>query len=80
MKFDQINGPIEPFLRSIIVSLLSIKSSMRIQCKKNVLKALTLPGGSKLTASLLNEITHFLESNVFNYLINKNIYFLFLSQ
>lgn len=69
MKPDQINGPIEPFLRSIVVSLLSIKSSTRIQCKTNVYKAVTSPGGSKLAASLLNEITIFLESNVFNYLI-----------
>lgn len=74
MKFDQINGPIEPFLRSIIVSLLSMKTSTRIQCKTNVLKAITSPGGCKLAASLLNEITQFLESNVLNYLI-KLIFF-----
>lgn len=64
MKFDQINGPIEPYLRSIIVSLLSIKSATRIQCKINVLKAVSSPGGSKLATSLLNETTHFLECHV----------------
>lgn len=63
MKYDQINGPIEPYLRSIIVSLLLIKSSVRIQSKKNVLNAVSLPGGSKLAASLLNATTQFLECN-----------------
>lgn len=65
MKYDQINGPIEPYLRSIIVSLLLIKSSVRIQSKKNVLHAVSLPGGSKLAASLLNATTEFLECNVY---------------
>lgn len=64
MKIDQINGSIEPYLRSVIVSLLSIKSSTRIQTKINVLKAVSAPGGSKLAASLLNETTQFLEFNV----------------
>lgn len=65
MKFDQINGPIEPYLRSIIMSLLLVKSSIRIQCKTNVLNAVaSSPGGSKLAASLLNETTQFLECNV----------------
>lgn len=67
MKYNQINGPIEPYLKSVIVSLLSIKSSIRIETKTNVLKAISLPGGSKLAASLLNETTRFLESNVYNY-------------
>lgn len=66
MKFDQIIGPIEPYLRSIIVSLLSMKSSTRIQCKTNVSKAVSSPGGSKLAVLLLNETTYFLESNVFH--------------
>lgn len=64
MKFDQINGPVEPYLRSIIMSLLLIKSFIRIQCKTNVLNAVASPGGSKLAASLLNETTQFLECNV----------------
>jgi len=65
MKYDQINGSMEPYLRSIIVSLLLIKSSVRIQSKKNVLNAVSLPGGSKLAASLLNATTKFLECNVY---------------
>lgn len=65
MKLNQIQGSIQPYLRSIIVSLLFIKSSTRIQCKSNVSNAVSLPGGSTLAASLLNETTHFLESNVF---------------
>lgn len=69
MKFDQIIGPIEPYLRSIIVSLLSMKSSIRIQCKTNVLKAVSSPGGSKLAVLLLNETTYFLESNVLHFLL-----------
>lgn len=73
MKFNAINGPIEPYLRSIIVSLLSIKSSIRIQTKINVLKTTSSPGGTKLASLLLNEITLFLEYKVNNnYLI---IYF-----
>jgi len=64
MNFDQINGPIQPYLRSIIVSLLFIKSSTRIQCKTNVLNAISSFGGSKLAISLLNETTNFLEYNV----------------
>lgn len=64
MKLNQINGPIEPYLKSIIMSLLLIKSSIRIQCKKNVLNALLAPGGSKLAALLLNETSNFLECNV----------------
>jgi len=64
MKFNQINGPIEPYLKSIIMSLLLIKSSTRIQCKKNVLNALLASGGSKLAALLLNETSNFLEYNV----------------
>jgi len=67
MKYEQINGPIEPYLRSIIVSLLLIKSSVRIQSKNNVLNAVSLPGGSKLAASLLNATTQFLECNVYYY-------------
>ncbi|VVC28179.1 Hypothetical protein CINCED_3A005946 [Cinara cedri] len=63
MKYNQINGPVEPYLKSVIVSLLSIKSSIRIETKANVLKAISLPGGSKLAASLLNETTNFMESN-----------------
>lgn len=66
MKFNQINGPIEPYSRSIIVSLLSIKSSIRIETKMNVLKTISLPGGTKLAALLLNEITNFLEYKVCN--------------
>jgi len=65
MKYDQINGPIEPYLRSIIVSLLSVKSSVRVQSKTNVLKAVSLTGGSKLAALLLNAASQFLECNVF---------------
>lgn len=64
MKFNEINGPIEPYLRSIVVSLLSIKSSTRIQTKTNVLKTISSPEGTKLAALLLNEITYFLEHNV----------------
>lgn len=71
LKYDQINGPIDPYLRSIIVSLLSIKSSVRMHSKTNVLKAVSLPGGSKLAAALLNATTQFLESNVYN-----NLYFI----
>lgn len=70
MKYDQINGPIEPYLKSIIVSLLSVKSSVRVQSKSNVLKAVSLPGGSKLAALLLNAASQFLECNVFIYLLN----------
>lgn len=64
MKFDQIIGPVELYLRSIIVSLLTIKSSIRIQSKVHVLQAVSSPGGSKLAASLLSETTCFLECNV----------------
>lgn len=64
MKFDQINGSVEPYLRSIIVSLLSIKSPVRKECKTNVLKAVSSNYNSKLATSLLNEITNFLECNV----------------
>lgn len=64
MKFDQINGPVEPYLKSIIMSLLCIKSSVRTETKKSVLKAVSLPGGYKLAALLLNETTQFMESNV----------------
>lgn len=64
MKLNQINGPVEPYLKSIIMSLLLIKSSIRMQCKKNVLNAISSTEGSKLAASLLNETTDFLESNV----------------
>lgn len=64
MKFDQINGSIDPYLRSIVLSLLCMKSSTRIQSKTNVLKAVSTPGGSKLAVLLLNETTNVLESNV----------------
>lgn len=64
MKSDQIIGPVGPYLRSIIVSLLSIKSSIRKECKTNVLKAVSSSNGSKLAALLLNETTLFLECNV----------------
>lgn len=74
MKYDQINGPIEPYFKSIIVSLLSIKSSVRIHSKTNVLKAVSLPGGSKLAASLLNATSQFLESNVYTYLFHLYVY------
>lgn len=70
MKYDQISGPIEPYLRSIIVSLLTIKSSVRLQSKANVLKAVSLPGGSKLAASLLKATSQFLDCNVYNFLFH----------
>jgi len=70
MKYDQINGTIEPYLRSIIVSLLSVKSSVRVQSKTCVLKAVSLPGGSKLAVLLLNAASQFLECNVYNYLFH----------
>lgn len=66
MKFDEIIGPIEPYLKSIIISLLYIKSLTRIQSKSNVQKVVSSIGGAKLATSLLNETTHFLECNVCN--------------
>lgn len=73
MKFDQINGPIEPYLRSVIISLMFIKSSTRIQSKSTVKKVLSSVRGAKLAALLLNEITQFLECNVCYNLIYKYI-------
>lgn len=73
MKFDQINGPIEPYLRSIIISLIYIKSSARIQSKSNVKHVLSSVRGAKLAVSLLNEITQFLECNVCNFKFVLNL-------
>lgn len=72
MKFDQISGPIEPYLRSIIISLMFIKSSVRMQSKSNVKKVLSSVKDAKLAASLLNETSQFLECNVcsFTFLLN----------
>lgn len=71
MKFDQIR-PVEPYLRSIIISLMFIKSSVRIQSKSNVKKVLSSVRDAKLAASLLSETSQFLECNVcyFKFLLN----------
>ncbi|XP_050533442.1 eIF-2-alpha kinase activator GCN1 isoform X2 [Daktulosphaira vitifoliae] len=64
MHFDKINGPIELYLRSIVFSLLTMKSSIRAETKRNVTSIVLSPGGSKIAASLLIEIMNFLQNNI----------------
>ncbi|XP_050428073.1 eIF-2-alpha kinase activator GCN1 isoform X2 [Adelges cooleyi] len=63
MHVDKINGSVELYYKSIVLSLLSIKSTLRIETKKNVAKAVSSPGGSKLAASLLVETINVLQNN-----------------